>query len=150
MINHHDSLSAELREVEAQHPGWQVTLTDSGCLHAELASSGTALDARTLDRMDEAIAVWEWRHQVKATALQDGDVIVVMHEHDPALGACRIGCAACEAEVCGLPRPAGAAPGGEVQVAVDWCARASDAVTGTIRVALDRMVLCLERGQAAA
>jgi len=70
-IPHHDSLSAELHEVEKQHPRWRAfiardddgTVSD-GHVYAVVNTrhSGVTLHAPTPDLLDHQIAVFEHEH----------------------------------------------------------------------------------------
>jgi hypothetical protein len=68
------SLSAELRAVEGQHPGWHCWRADTGCCHATscrcgyAGGSGTTLTAPTPQMLDHAIAEQLHQWQVAGVA----------------------------------------------------------------------------------
>ena len=65
-ITHHDSLSAELREVEKVHPHWHAFISDEGRVYAVtnhgLPNHGITVHALTPDGLDHEIAVYEYEH----------------------------------------------------------------------------------------
>ena len=68
------TLSAELRAVEAGHPGWHCWRSDTGWCHATTCrcaypqGSGTTVEARTPVLLDHAIAVVVHDWAVSGTA----------------------------------------------------------------------------------
>jgi hypothetical protein len=71
MRTHPDSLSAELREVEHEHPGWHAWLSDEGrayavTTHGTNPAGGVTLSAPTPELLDHEVAVWEHQHRGRA------------------------------------------------------------------------------------